>query len=105
MQIQIHTDHNIDGHAKLAEHVKAVVEGTLGRFVADITRVEVHLSDQNSGKGGEDDKRCVMEARLEGRGPTAVTHQAATVGQAVAGAAHKLERSLDSTLERLRTHR
>lgn len=104
MQIQLNTDHNIEGNEKLAEHVKGVVEDTLGRFGGDITRVEVHLSDQNAGKPGTDDKRCVMEARLEGRKPTAVTHDAGTVGEATAGAAEKLARAVESTLERLRHH-
>jgi hypothetical protein len=43
----------------------------------------------------------VMEARLEGRQPVAVTHQAATLDQAVEGAAHKLARLIESTLGRL----
>ena len=58
--------------------------------------------DQNSDKSGQDDKRCMMEARLEGRQPTAVTHQAASLADAVDGAADKLKRSLESTLARLK---
>jgi len=65
--------------------------------------VEVHLSDENSDrKGGNDDMRCVMEARLEGRQPIAVTDQAATLDQAVRGDANKLARLIESTLGRLR---
>jgi ribosome-associated translation inhibitor RaiA len=81
------------------------VESALNRFSDHITRVEVHLSDENSEKkGGEHDMRCVMEARLEGRQPIAVTHQAATVDEAVDGAADKLTRLIESTLGRLRDH-
>jgi ribosome-associated translation inhibitor RaiA len=105
MQIQINTDHNVEGHERFAEHVQGVVENSLGRFAQDITRVEVHLSDQNTEKGGQNDKRCVMEARLQGREPLAVSHDAATVGQAVDGAAQKLKRSVETTLDRLRSHR
>jgi ribosome-associated translation inhibitor RaiA len=105
MQIQINTDHNIEGHEKLAAHVQGLVEATLGRFVRDITRVEVHLSDQNAQSTSQDDKRCVMEARLEGRDPVAVSHDAASLGQAVDGAAQKLKRSVESTLDRSRAHR
>lgn len=47
----------------------------------------------------------MMEARLEGRQPTAVTHQAPTVAEAVDGAADKLERSIRSNLGRLRDRR
>lgn len=105
MHIQINTDSNIEGREGLASHVKGVVEGALSRFSDRITRVEVHLSDQNSDKSGQDDKRCMMEARLEGRQPTAVTHQAASLGDAVDGAANKLKRSLESTLARLKGDR
>jgi hypothetical protein len=105
MHIQINTDTNIEGREELAIHVKGVMESALSRFSGRITRVEVHLSDQNGDKSGQDDKRCMMEARIEGRQPTAVTHQAASLGDAVEGATNKLKRSLDSTLERLRDDR
>lgn len=78
------------------------MERPLTRFSERIARIEVDLSDDNGGKGGEADKRCVMEARLEGRQPTAVTHDAATADQAIEGAADKLGRLIDSTLGRLR---
>ncbi|MEO7863656.1 MAG: HPF/RaiA family ribosome-associated protein [Nitrospirales bacterium] len=103
MQIQINTDRNIEGHEALATQVSDVVESALSRFSDHITRVEVHLSDENSEKkGGNDDMRCVVEARLEGRQPIAVTHQAATLDQAVDGATDKLSRLIENTLGRLR---
>ncbi len=101
MQIQINTDHNIAGHAALVSHVSGLVENALNHVSDHITRVEVHLSDENSNKRGENEKRCVMEARLEGRQPVAVAHQATTVEQAVEGAVHKLARLIESTLGRL----
>lgn len=104
MQIQINTDHNIEGGEKLVAYVSGVVEGGLERFSDRITRVEIHLTDQNGAKSGEDDKRCVMEARIEGRQPIAVTHQAASLDQAVDGAAHKLTKLIESTLGRLHDH-
>ncbi|MGI8967338.1 MAG: hypothetical protein ACR2H1_14820, partial [Limisphaerales bacterium] len=75
MKIQINTDNNIEGSDELTQQTQAVVESALERFAQQITRVEVHLSDENSHKGGID-KRCVMEARLEGMQPVAVTDQA-----------------------------
>ncbi len=105
MHIQINTDSNIDGREELANHVKDVVESALGRFSDQITRIEVHLSDLNGDKSGQDDKRCMIEARVEGRQPTAVTHQAGSLGEAIEGAADKLKRSLESTLERLKDSR
>ena len=101
MQIQINSNKKIKGREELAAQVRAVVEGTLSRFSAQITRIEVHLSDENGHKSGHDDKRCMLEARLEGLQPIAVTHQATTLYQAVDGAADKLKKSLKSTLGRL----
>lgn len=103
MQIQLNTDRNIEGHEALTTRVSEEVESALKRFSDRITRVEVHLSDENSDKkGGNDDMRCVMEARLEGRQPVAVTHHAATLDQAIDGAADKLASLIESTLGRLR---
>ena len=101
MQIQINTDHNIEGHEALAAQISGVVESALSRFGDHITRVEVHLSDENSHRKGQSDKRCVMEARLEGRLPIAVTHEAASLDQAVDGASDKLARLIENTLGRL----
>ncbi|MGB3137153.1 MAG: HPF/RaiA family ribosome-associated protein, partial [Nodosilinea sp.] len=83
MQVQIHTGHNIEGHEALATQISSVVEESLSRFSDHITQVDVHLSDVNSDKkGGDHDMRCLIEARLEGLQPIAVTDQAATVDQA-----------------------
>jgi hypothetical protein len=100
MQIEVSTDSNIDGREKLTAHVKGVVEGALDRFSGRITRVEVHLSDVNGHKSGHNDTRCVMEARLEGRPPIAVTHQETSLDETVDGAVGKLKRLIESTLGR-----
>jgi len=104
MKIQVNTDHNIHGHEATIEQIEATVESTLGHLSEHITRVEVHVSDENAKKGGSTDKRCMMEARLERHQPIAVTEEAATLDEAVDGAAHKLKRLLDHTLGRLSTH-
>lgn len=105
MQIQVNTDNSIEGHEELVAQVEAAVTKSLGHLSAHITRVEVHLSDENADKNGQYDQRCMMEARLKGREPTAVTCEAATLAQAVAGAADKLRSSLQSTLDQLHDHR
>lgn len=106
MQIQLNTDRNIDGNEALAAFVRGETEHALSHFKDHVTRVEIHLSDENSDKKkGKDDLRCVMEARLEGRNPIAATHHAATLEQAVKGAADKLSRLIESTLGRLEKHR
>ncbi|PTN12384.1 HPF/RaiA family ribosome-associated protein [Nitrosomonas aestuarii] len=104
MQIQVNTDHNIEGHEKFSDQVKAKIADALNRFSRHVTRIEVHVSDENSDKGGMNDKRCLIEARLEGRQPIAVTHQAATLDLAVNGATDKLKNAIESTLGRLDSH-
>jgi ribosome-associated translation inhibitor RaiA len=101
MHVQINSDSNIEGTEEVAAHVKGVVTYAMSRFSDRITRIEVHLSEENGDKSGQRDKRCMMEARLAGRQPTVVTHQAASLDEAVDGAADKLKRSIESTLERL----
>lgn len=101
MQVLTNTDRSVAGGADLSAQVEASVTKTLGRFSQRVTRVEVHLSDENSHKGGGDDKRCLMEARLEGLPPTAVSHNASTLQLAIDGAAAKLARAIESTVGRL----
>jgi hypothetical protein len=103
MQIQVNTDHNIHGGERLATYVAADLEGSLSRFSGWLTRVEVHLSEDGGVK--PEDKKCVIEARPGGKQPVAVTHHAATVDDAYAGAAHKLGRLLDSRYTRAHDHK
>jgi len=99
MQIQINTDKNISGHEALAQSVKDVLMSVLSRFSDQITRIEVHLSDDNSAaNSGITDKRCLLEVRLAGQQPIAVSEQAQTVEQAVTGAAHKMVNLLETNL-------
>ena len=105
MQIQINTDNHIDGNEALSAHVEAVVDNAMNHFKDHLTRVEVHLDDENGGKAGTDDKRCMMEARLRSHQPVAVSHHAGSIREAVDGAARKLKASLESLLGRLDAHR
>lgn len=102
MQIQLNTDQHIQGSDSLGEWVDRELKDKLGRFRESITRIEVHLSDVNGARTGVADKRCLLEARLAGRQPVAVSHDAAKVADAVHGAADKLTRALDSALGRVR---
>jgi len=105
MQIQINTDSSIKGSEGLAAHVSGVVAGALDRFTGRVSRVEVHLSDENGDKTRPDDKKCLLEARIDGRSPSVVSHNANTVDEAVAGATHKMQRVLDTTFAKLASHR
>ncbi len=101
MLVQVHTDNHIHGSAELSARVEDDVRATLERFADQITRVEVHLNDVNGPKGGSDDLRCQIEARLAGRQPVSVTEKADTLDAALAGALETLERMLDRTLDKL----
>lgn len=105
MQINVNTDKTIERHASLDDHVQTVVTAAIGRFAEHITRVEVHLSDNNSQKSADGDNRCLMEARVTGYQPIAVSDHAATLHQAISGAADKLKRAIDSALGRLNDKR
>ncbi len=102
MQIQVNTDRNIDGSAELIRQVVATLEDALSRFSNRITRIEVHLSDENgSQKPGDSDKRCVLEARLTGMQPVKVSADGSSREQALGDAAKNLVKLLGRTLDRL----
>jgi len=104
MTIQFNTDNNIKGSEELRKPLIALISEGLSRFSDQITRLEVHLSDENGSKEGQNDKRCIIEARLEGFKPIAVTNHANTYEQAVEGAVDKLKTSLDTMIGRLKNH-
>lgn len=105
MQIQVNTDNHTDANLQMIDEVRELLQEKLRRFESRITRLEVHLTDQNSAaKGGGDDIQCKIEARLSGMQPVAVCEQSATVPQAVRGASDKMRSLLDSTLGKLSNH-
>jgi hypothetical protein len=98
MQIQVNTDDNVHGREDVIRTVEAEVTHALKRFEGQLTRVEVHLGDENAGKHGPADKRCMIEARPANRQPVAVTHQADSLVGAISGAARKMQHRLDTVL-------
>jgi ribosome-associated translation inhibitor RaiA len=101
MHIEVRTDNHIQGTERLVERVSEWTEHALSRFARRITRIEVHVSDENGDKDTPGDTKCVMEARVEKRQPTVVTEHADNVEAAVRGAAGKLARALEHELGRL----
>jgi hypothetical protein len=99
MQIQLNTDHRVVGSEALAREVDAAVRGSLGRFAERITRVEVHLTEGDGARAGED-RRCQVEARLAGRNPVSADHTAPTIPLALDGALGRLLRVLERTAGR-----
>lgn len=104
MIIQVNTDKNIEGSARMSSYFTETLEQSLSRFSEQITRLEVHLSDVNAHKEGGDDKRCLIEARLKGLKPIVATHQAENIDFAFSGATDKLISALESAIGKLRKH-
>ena len=98
MKVQLNTDKNIDGTQGLARSVEARLNSALERFEGQITRVEVHLSDNNGAKAGRDDKRCMIEARLAGLDPLVASHEAPTVDLAIDGGVHKITKIVETAM-------
>jgi ribosome-associated translation inhibitor RaiA len=104
MKIQINADKNLSIHDEFSAKLNDLLSKELSRFSEQITRLEVHFSDKNGGKNGQNDKRCMIEARLEGRQPIAVTAEADTHEQSVELAINKLRSSLDTIFGRLKNY-
>ena len=59
---------------------------------------------EDGNKDGFNDKRCMVEARLAGMKPIAVTNHANTHEQAISGAIDKLKTSLEKITGRLKDY-
>lgn len=95
MQFQFNTDSSVMGTANVAERIEAMVREKLDRFEHRLTRVEVHVTDVNGSKHGEDDKHCTIEARPRGGKPVGVTGKADKVDDAARKAANTLSQRLE----------
>lgn len=104
MTIQINTDNHIEGHDRMEEYFKGILEEQLKRFDDHITRIEVHLGDENSDKFGTDDKRCLIETRLAGKQPIAVTNHSDSTEKSFMGAVDKMKKVLGTTFDKLKTY-
>ena len=108
MKVQVNTSNAIENKDALERWASDYLNEHLARFEQDITSVEVQMSDENHGtKGGDVDKRCMMEARINGRAPVAVTNFAPDQNLAFRGAAEKLAHALAHAFGKLdrREHR
>lgn len=104
MQIQVNAQ-DAAGGDRLSDRIETMVAAGLARFAAQITRVEVHLGDENATKGGAADKRCVIEARPTSHQPVTVTHHAETIALALDGALDKAKRALGKALAARTDHK
>ncbi|MBC5767388.1 HPF/RaiA family ribosome-associated protein [Ramlibacter albus] len=105
MYVEVNTSNGIENKETLQRWATDYLNEHLAKYAQDVTTVEVQLTDENHVKGGND-KRCMLEARLPGRTPVAVTNIAVNQDLAFRGAAEKLDRALEHALGKLdREHR
>lgn len=102
MQIQFNTDKNVILSEEQIASSTSIISEELNRYSTQLTRLEIHLSDEDGNKDGLNDKRCMVEARLAGMKPIAVTDHANTHEQAISGTIYKLKTSLEKTIGRLK---
>ncbi|MGZ8997553.1 MAG: HPF/RaiA family ribosome-associated protein [Allosphingosinicella sp.] len=100
MFVQINTDNQIKSDAEANDRLEERIRAKLRRFEKRLTHVELHVSDVNGTKGGND-KRVSLEVRPTGHEPLAVHADAQRVEDAVSAAADKAAKALDHTLGRL----
>jgi ribosomal subunit interface protein len=104
MNIQVNTDHNIEGSAELNTYIDSNLSTAFKRLNVAITRIEVHLSDENAGNSGVSDMRCLLEARVSNHQPVVVSHHAETIYDAIETASGKLLRALDTMAGKMTNH-
>lgn len=104
MKIQFNTDKTINGDERSQTFFTSQITEELNRYQSHITRIEVHISDVNGKKEGMNDIRCLLEARLEGRQPIAVSCKDDKIELAVSGAIDKLKTTLGTILGRTANH-
>jgi ribosome-associated translation inhibitor RaiA len=108
MKVQVNTSNDIENKDTLERWASDYLNEQLARYEQDITSIEVQMTDENHGtRGGDGDKRCMMEARVNGRAPIAVTNYGADQNVAFRGAAEKLANALEHAFGKLdrREHR
>lgn len=102
MKIQLNTDKNIEGSASLELFVSETINNKLKRYSDKITRVEVHLSDQNAHKSGVDDIQSKLEVRIEGINPILSTGKGNTTEKALNDSIEKMKAALDTIIGKMK---
>lgn len=101
MKVQVNTDKHIESSARLQNYIDERMSAALKHFDDKLTRLEVHLTDQNGEKSGADDIQCRIEARPKGLQPVTVTARNSTLDLAISEAADKLKAALTTTFGKL----
>ncbi|MFT4020390.1 MAG: HPF/RaiA family ribosome-associated protein [Acinetobacter sp.] len=100
MNIEIRTDKNIQNSERLINYVRTELTNEFQRHSEKITHFSVHLSDEHGVKGGENELKCLIEARPAGLKPVVVSHKAPNIDAAIHGSIDRLKRSLEHLFEK-----
>ena len=95
MQFQFNSDSSVMGTENVAERIEAMMRDKFSRFEERLSRLEVHVSDENAHKHGHDDKTCMVEARPRGGRPIGVTEHSSKVDDAARKAANTMVQRLE----------
>ena len=95
MQFQFNSDSSVMGTDNVAERIEAQLRHRIARYEERLTRIEVHVSDENAHKHGHDDKTCTIEARPRGGKPIGLHGKADKVDDAARKAANTLVQRLE----------
>ena len=99
MQIQINFG-DVDSSPSLEKAVHDQVEKHLHYVQDHVTRMEVHLKDENAGKSGAHDKHVTMEARIANAAPIAVSATGEDMYAVIADTAGKIGRAVKTKLDK-----
>jgi ribosome-associated translation inhibitor RaiA len=102
MKVQFNTDKNIQGTEMLEAFVADKISSSLKHFADKITRIEVHLSDQNADKVGKDDIQCKIEARIAKLKPIIATSNSDTKEKALDMAIDKMKAALNTIIGKMK---
>nr|WP_294894318.1 HPF/RaiA family ribosome-associated protein [uncultured Pedobacter sp.] len=103
MIIQVNTDNHIEGKEELNHYITNLFNEKLQRFDSQLTRIEVHLSDENGGeKSGADDKKCNIEARLDNLDPIFASSQSDDISKAIHECLQKIKRGIEHQIDKVK---
>lgn len=104
MEIIINSDSNITVTEVFTQRTSESLNKRFKHYLAHITRMEMFLSDTNSSKSGDMDKKCVLEARIKGQKPHAATAMDGNLEIAIISAMDKMENILRTEIGKLKEH-
>jgi hypothetical protein len=102
MLVRINTDNNSSKSQEFINGVSSYISEKVKRYAHQITRIEVYFTDENGQKESPNDKRCLLEFRLDNLPPMAVSKYASSHQAALEGALDKFAAAMKKKIGKLR---